>query len=664
MFRASDKQASLFQTAHFLPSEKRERLEQEWPGLFFREILPLIKEGVFAELYDAGNGRPNKSVRLVVGVLLLKEMFDLTDQEALWRLDYDFSWHVALGAEPDVHCCQKTLHNFRAKLLKSTAARQLFEDLTQSLIKRLGLQTEQQRLDSTHIISNIARLSRLGLFCETMRVFLRELKRRDQGRYEGIPPSLRKRYLQEDGKDSGYDDAPGSATRRRLNVCGRDLYRLVKRFEKVAEVNKRDSYGLLVRLLAEQCEVQTVMACAEAGDADEAEEPVPVVLKESKEVGSSSLQSPHDPDVTYSGHKGKGYEVQVAETVGNGEKPELITHVEVTAASSADEAIPVPLVRTLREAGLQPKELIADAGYASTANVLDCAAQGTELLGPVKGAKKVAAQQAVAQAVSLAVEAVTVPEPEPEAPVVVTAADETQATAAGETQATAEQRGAADVLCGKPVLSEGATAKSEQPTVEADRQRIDSATLADFRLDLHDESKGLRCPAGRNPEREERTAKGVIMASYAREDCAHCALRGCCAAQQQEDGTRILRTTKVEWLLAYRRWYEETKAFWERYAVRAGIEGTNSELKRAHGLGKLRVRGEKRVKLAVYLKATACNLKRALKYMAQQARKSALFRPHASMSSDKAAGNIIRHYDFLWPVLSPARNRKNFLLCA
>ena len=45
-------------------------------------------------------------------------------------------------------------------------------------------------------------------------------------------------------------------------------------------------------------------------------------------------------------------------------------------------------------------------------------------------------------------------------------------------------------------------------------------------------------------------------------------------------------------------------------AIRAGIEGTNSELKRAHGLGRLRVRGGRRVRLAVYLKALACNFKR------------------------------------------------------
>ena len=45
------------------------------------------------------------------------------------------------------------------------------------------------------------------------------------------------------------------------------------------------------------------------------------------------LQSPHDPDVTYSGHKGKGYEVQVAETCHEENATQLITHVEVTPSS-------------------------------------------------------------------------------------------------------------------------------------------------------------------------------------------------------------------------------------------------------------------------------------------------------------------------------------------
>ena len=49
----------------------------------------------------------------------------------------------------------------------------LFQETTDRIIQALGIRTGKQRLDSTHIMSNIATLTRLGLFCETMRLFLR-----------------------------------------------------------------------------------------------------------------------------------------------------------------------------------------------------------------------------------------------------------------------------------------------------------------------------------------------------------------------------------------------------------------------------------------------------------------------------------------------------------
>jgi hypothetical protein len=47
-----------------------------------------------------------------------------------------------------------------------------------------------------------------------------------------------------------------------------------------------------------------------------------------------------------------------------------------------------------------------------------------------------------------------------------------------------------------------------------------------------------------------------------------------------------------------------------RYAIRAGIEATNSELKRAHEIGRLKVRRLAWVYFAVACKVTACNIKR------------------------------------------------------
>ena len=55
---------------------------------------------------------------------------------------------------------------------------------------------------------------------------------------------------------------------------------------------------------------------------------------------------------------------------------------------------------------------------------------------------------------------------------------------------------------------------------------------------------------------------------------------------------------------------QQTSEWKDRYKIRAGIEATNSELKRAHGIGKLRVRRIARVCFAVACKLIACNIKR------------------------------------------------------
>jgi len=55
---------------------------------------------------------------------------------------------------------------------------------------------------------------------------------------------------------------------------------------------------------------------------------------------------------------------------------------------------------------------------------------------------------------------------------------------------------------------------------------------------------------------------------------------------------------------------QQTTEWKERYKIRAGIEATNSELKRAHGIGRLRVRRAAKVCFAVACKVIACNIKR------------------------------------------------------
>jgi hypothetical protein len=560
-----------------LPEDKRARLERDWPGEFRRSVLPLIDEELFRDLFCADNGRPNKPVQTVVGVLILKEMRDLTDAEALAALDYDLRWQVALDLEPEeAHCCQKTLHNFRARIMANDRARVLFEDMVSKILAALGIDTSSQRLDSTHIISNIARLTRLRLFCETARVFLKELKGRSRRKYRTVPESLRRRYMKPDGSDSSYDDARSTEATRRLAVCARDVWRLVDCFRGDTRVAKLDSYRLLERVFAEQCELAEEPQAPAEGDADAAEPRVPVVVKEAKKVRSDSMQSPHDPTMTYNAHKGKGCEVQIAETTDNGDKPEIITYTDVTPSCGSDENVTVPVVDDLAARAIKPDALFADTNYGSTANAIALERKGTELVTPVAGHAPAAEEKSAA------------------------AADETAAD--NRTDAVGE-----------------ATTGSNAPR-PGNARAIDKG---EFDVDVKGERR-TRCPAGKEAVEERGDAgTGKVRLTFAACDCDACPLSDRCPAKRRKNGTRVLNTTLHENVLSRRRRYQKTAAFRERYAKRAGIEGTNSELKRAHGLGRLRIRGLLRVRLAVRLKALACNVKRMVNYLVGRARTSA-----------------------------------------
>ena len=186
MFRKKDPQGSLFETSNLVPEAKARRLQASWAETFRARALPLIDEELFAPLYWDDNGRPNRPVQTVFAVHLLKEMFGLTDAEALEQLEFSLLWHHALELTPE-----------EAHLP----------------------QVSRQRLDSTHVISNIAVLSRLGLFCETIRHFLSILMTEHPRLYGRVAARLRGRYLKEDGGAAGYQDTKGQ---RRLSVCARD----------------------------------------------------------------------------------------------------------------------------------------------------------------------------------------------------------------------------------------------------------------------------------------------------------------------------------------------------------------------------------------------------------------------------------------------------------
>ena len=134
---------------------------------------------------------------------------------------------------------------------------------------------------------------------------------------------------------------------------------------------------MLERVLKEQCNL--------TDDKDN-----PLELKAPKEIVSDSLQNPSDPDATYSGHKGQGYQVQIMETycTDKDKKEEslnLITHVEVEPAHKSDANALVPAIASVEERNLTPKEIFADSLYGSDDNCEHAKNHEVELIAPVMG---------------------------------------------------------------------------------------------------------------------------------------------------------------------------------------------------------------------------------------------------------------------------------------
>ena len=348
--------------------EKRARLERTWAHQYRSHALPLIDEARFAKYFDPENGRPNKSVRLVVSVLVLKEVFNLTDVEALEQLEWNAAWQYALDVTPEeAHACQKTLHNYRTLLTSDDEGAGLFESTTARLIEGAGLRTGRQRLDSTHIVSNIRLLTRLGLFVQTITQFLEALRKEHPRLCNQVAEELRERYLDREGY---FADARGSEAPRRLEEAALDLHQLVRQFTGHRLAAKMESFALVVRLYEEQCVPP------------KSEQPKRIELNE--KPSSSSLQSPSDPDVTY-GHKGKGYEVQLSETCGEDNPFEVVTAVNVHGANESDQQQVKPtLEQTERTCGSAPDEMYADAGYGSGDNIVMAREEhGTDLKAPI-----------------------------------------------------------------------------------------------------------------------------------------------------------------------------------------------------------------------------------------------------------------------------------------
>jgi hypothetical protein len=535
MYRRTDRQKLMFDASVGLSDPTRARLGKTWAGPFQEKVLPILfrSEDSFASLYCDDNGRPNWSIARRLGICLLQELFDFTDDEIVDSVAFDVRFQYALDLTPEAaYLSRRSLGDFRRRLVQNDPemrlCRRLFDEVANAAIADLSLSVASQRMDSTQITSNIRSRGRINLFGTTLRHFLRQLAKSESARLDELPADLREWHRQSD-ETSDFGWGKGSKS---LQTLAEWAVAVVHAFIDDEDIASWESWELVRRIVREHCQLLP----PEAGPDDQPTTGDRVVVKvavmKAPDNAGSSLQSPYDPDATH-GYKGTGYSVQLAESTGN-DQTEILTDYEVRPANTSDWGQTTPALDRLESVGRKPEKMITDGGYPSGAALVEAEARGVELHAPVT----------------------------------------------------------ANALPGD--------------SIGRDKFAIDES------------GRIVACPAGHAPlrhsERKRGNAEERTMHAFFRGDvCRACPLLGRCVARG-EDGKNFMVESRRELVLRDQVLTAQRDPVWqEAYRIRAGIEATNSELKRRHGLGRLRVRRASRVRLAVSLKLTACNAKRWIK---------------------------------------------------
>lgn len=581
MFRPTDRQISLLSSNVHLPASARDRLRDTWAEGFWVEVYPLLlaAESEFADLYSAHQGRPNWSVARKLGVCLLQEMLNLHDQAALDLLSFDLRWHVALGLEPgEAYLSRRSLVAFRSDLAahdpEMTKLQGVFERVAKAAIKQLKLEVKDQRLDSTHVMSNIYTRGRTDLFAKTLRHFLDRLRADHLASYADVPVALREWHIA-DRDVSAFGDGDAVHYRTLQSQLAHWLYDMRTAFAEHPLIVESEAYTLVVRVLDDQCTVVHVetepaspddeggapqespqpsseggsLSSANTSDtAPSGEDPAPtsatparvaITIKRAPDSVGTALQSPFDPDAGY-GYKGTGYSVQIAETCNN-ERTEIITSFDVHGAGEHDSNKTISMLDRCGAGVGSPQRMIADTAYVNGSTIAAATERNIDLYGPTN------------------------------------------------------------------------RAALKKDAVLRDRFTFDS------------QGKMTHCPQGHAVLRSasRTTGQNLPPSNHAYFDgakCRACPLLGRCIARRPNNGKTGHFHVEDEPMLRLRdeRLAAQREAtWWKPYAIRAGIESTNAELKKAHGLRKLRVRRLPRVRLAVTAKLTACNIKRWLRARSQ-----------------------------------------------
>jgi transposase len=168
----------------------------------------------------------------------------------------------------------------------------------------------------------------------------------------------------------------------------------------------------------------------------------------------------------------------------------------------------------------------------------------------------------------------------------------------------------------------------------------DGYDSSQFRLDWAAEQ--ATCPKGTVSSGwrvgEDRHGARVVRISFPVGVCRECPARGQCTKATNTGRKLTVRQQAEQEAVWNARRQQETAAFWEAYAARAGIEGTLSQGIRVCGLRRTRYIGEAKVHLSHLLMATAINILRVVAWRGGRARATTRISRFAALANEPRLG--------------------------
>ncbi len=351
--------------------------------IFNEQILPVLwgKRDLLCVLYCEDNGRPAIEPVIALGVTLLQFMEKVPDRQAAENLRLHLGWKYALGLEvdhPGFH--YSSLCNFRGRLVEAEMQRIGFDAILDAL-RDAGLvsRRKRQRLDSTHVLGNVAKMSRLECVRETIRLFIETLKHVESSAALPDYEQYVERYCENQVQ---WHKLSKATLAQKAQQAGRDALSLIRWLrQQPAQIRDHDKAILLERVFLEQYEPDS--QC--------------LVLR--KKEDSGTVKNPHEPDAQWAAKdqaRSKtwvGYKVQVSETVTDSHEPkkkgepteQFLTEVTTTEAIASDlDGMGRNLQAQADHQNDTPQELYVDAAYVTDDTMAEAKEQGREIIGPAR----------------------------------------------------------------------------------------------------------------------------------------------------------------------------------------------------------------------------------------------------------------------------------------